>query len=667
MALSSWTETQILAQLNSGAKWQGDTITYSFPGLSTGLYTASGEAPGFRAFADAEKPTARLALQLWDDLIAPDMSEVAGGSVWSSSNIELAFSTTAVSYAHAYFPSVGSVWFNSAYDATSGGNNLVTPTVGRHGFVSTVHEIGHALGLEHMGEYNGSATSGPSSFQDSTVYSVMSYYGPSWGSGSANGEGLVAWADWIGADGRLYSPQTPMVNDIMAIQSIYGVETTTRTGDTIYGFNSNVTGAAAAIFNFANNKNPILTIFDSAGVDTLDLSGFATASSIDLSAGGASSAASMTLNIWIARTAAIENAVGGSGADNIAGNDLDNVLTGNAGNDNLFGLGGNDTLIGNAGSDHIDGGFGTDLVILDSVWSAMTVIYDSATATFAISGTDWTDTIVNVESFSDSSHVILTSADLLAGTPPSPPPPPPPQTITIVGTAAGNTLYGAGADDIILGLGGNDILYGRDGSDVLDGGTGRDRMYGDGGNDLYVVDNISDVVGESGNNGIDTVRTTLASLTLAVNVENLEYAGTASFRGTGNALANVIHGGNGADILDGGLGSDALYGGNGRDIFLFKSALGPSNVDTIFDFNVADDTVRLENAIFKGLPKTGALAATAFATGSGALDASDRIIFDDHTGALYYDADGTGAAAQVHFATLTNVTATLTAADFVVI
>ena len=83
------------------------------------------------------------------------------------------------------------------------------------------------------------------------------------------------------------------------------------------------------------------------------------------------------------------------------------------------------------------------------------------------------------------------------------------------------------------------------------------------------------------------------------------------------------------------------------------------------DFNPADDTIRLENAVFTGLA-AGALAAGAFNTGAAATQADDRIIYNSATGALLFDADGTGAGAAVQFATL-QTGLTLTAADFFVI
>ena len=77
-------------------------------------------------------------------------------------------------------------------------------------------------------------------------------------------------ADWRSQSGTDYSPQTPMLNDVLAIQAMYGLSTTTRTGDTVYGFSCNLTGLAANLYDFTINLNPILTLFDSGGNDTLN-------------------------------------------------------------------------------------------------------------------------------------------------------------------------------------------------------------------------------------------------------------------------------------------------------------------------------------------------------------------------------------------------------------
>lgn len=319
MTLRVLTNQEIIDQLNSGMIWGSPTITYSFAATTEQIYGDS-ELQGFSPLAAAQQDAADVALQLWDELIAATFRKVAPSS---STDIEFGNSSTGVAFAHAYFPWTGSVWFNSTFGSDAGTNNLMTPALGRHGFVTFIHEIGHALGLNHMGNYNGDGAT-PQSFQDSTVYSVMSYFGPSWG----GGEGQVAWADWTGADGVTYSPQTPMLNDILAIQAMYGVDTTTRTGDTIYGFNSNVAGRVAQIFDFTINRNPILTIFDSGGVDTIDLSGYSSASVINLAAGSYSSCNSMTSNIAIAYGCDIENAVAGAGNDTLNGNALNNRLEG---------------------------------------------------------------------------------------------------------------------------------------------------------------------------------------------------------------------------------------------------------------------------------------------------------------------------------------------------
>lgn len=182
---------------------------------------------------------------------------------------------------------------------------------------------------------------------------------------------------------------------------------------------------------------------------------------------------------------------------------------------------------------------------------------------------------------------------------------------TLTGGGKTDELYGGGGNDTINGGGGHDRLFGEAGNDKLDGGTGNDKLYGGAGNDTLI-------------------------------------------------------GGTGNDKLWGGLGNDILTGGSGADTFIFDSKLGSTNIDTIKDFSVKDDTIWLDDDIFKKVGKVGDLAADAFHIGTKAGDAEDRIIYNKSTGKLYYDADGTGSAAAVHFATLTKGLA-LTAADFDII
>ncbi len=405
MALANWSSQQILDQLLSGASWSGSVITYAFPTVAAGLY-GSTERSGFKALTASQQSMAALSLQTWDDVMGADLQKTTA----TSSDIELGFSSTGVDYAHSYMPSAGSVWFSSAYA------DLTAPKVGQHGFLTYVHEEGHAFGLDHMGNYNGMGNWTPSSYQDSTVFSIMSYFGPNWGSGATNGEGLVAWADWVGADGKLYAPQTPMINDIMAIQSQYGVETTTRTGNTIYGFHCNVTGTAAQLYDFSVNKNPILALFDSTGNDTLDLSGWSSNSIISLVPGSFSSCNSMTNNISIAYTCDIENAVGGSGADQITGNSLANQLDGGAGADVLNGGNGDDVLIAGAGNDKLDGGAGNDQVNFSGNFSSYTYSFNASLQSWTFnSAVTGNDQIKGVELFSFSDG-IKTASQLSGGT-----------------------------------------------------------------------------------------------------------------------------------------------------------------------------------------------------------------------------------------------------------
>ena len=151
-------------------------------------------------------------------------------------------------------------------------------------------------------------------------------------------------------------------------------------------------------------------------------------------------------------------------------------------------------------------------------------------------------------------------------------------------------------------------------------------------------------------------------------VENLTLTGSANINGTGNSFVNKLIGNSGNNILNGGSGSDTLTGLGGNDSFVFDTALGATNVDTITDFNVVNDTIRLENAIFTTIAGTGTLTAAQFvANASGtAADSSDRIVYETDTGKLFYDSNGNAAGGAVQFGLLTSGLA-VTNADFLVI
>ena len=261
---------------------------------------------------------------------------------------------------------------------------------------------------------------------------------------------------------------------------------------------------------------------------------------------------------------------------------------------------------------------------------------------------------------------------------------------TLAGGAGDDFIYAGAGNDRVNGQDGNDFVYGEDGADLLYGGTGNDGISGAAGNDTldgglgidtmsggvgadtYYVNHTNDVIREVGAD-IDRVVSS-ASFTLSANVENLTLTGSARINAVGNALNNVISGNSGANFINGGdgndyiaagAGNDGIYGGNGNDTFVFNTAPGAGNIDRILDFNVTDDTIRLENSIFTALGAAGVLNAAQFQIGAAA-DANDRIIYNASTGALFYDSNGNNAGGAVQFATLSAGLA-LTNQDFLII
>ncbi|MBF9195577.1 Ig-like domain-containing protein [Microvirga terrestris] len=211
----------------------------------------------------------------------------------------------------------------------------------------------------------------------------------------------------------------------------------------------------------------------------------------------------------------------------------------------------------------------------------------------------------------------------------------------LIGDSRRNLLAGDLGDDTILGAGANDALYGGDGKDIIDGGSGNDVTYGGTGDDRA-----------TGGGGRDKLY--------------------------GEVGADRLYGKAGRDMLSGGLGNDTLSGGTGQDVFVFDKELGTwrtdrlVNFDKITDFSVKDDTIRLDNAVFKKLgagtaSKPKALKEGFFTIGSHAKDKNDYLIYNTSKGVLSYDADGSGAKFKaVEFALLKKGLA-LTAKDFFVI
>jgi serralysin len=588
----------VVQQLDSGLHWFGPTISYSFPTSKLGLIGTS-ESSTFSALNANQQSKAVLALSLWDDLIAPSFVVGTPGAT----NIEFGNTKLAGVYAQTYFPTDGTVWFSS----NASGADLITPVIGAHGFLTYIHELGHALGLDHMGDYNGAGNFTPNSYQDSTVLSVMSYFGPSWGSGVSNGEGLIAWADWIGADNTLYEPQTPMLNDIYAIQQIYGADPSTRTGNTVYGFHSTVGAASGGIYDFTSNLNPIMCIYDSSGIDTLDLSGWSTSSTISLLPGTFSSGNSMTNNISIAYSCVIENAVGGAGNDVLVGNDFNNTLDGGSGDDNLAGGAGADVLFGRDGYDLVSYyastlGVNIDLSLSGPQSSAGDGAGDTLSGFEGINGSNTGNDVLTGDTGANSlfgygGNDYITGgagSDGLAGGDGF-------DFVSYYGSALGVTINlnftggqssaGDGSGDTLSGVEG--VIGSNIGNDVLTGDAGANWLFGYAGND-YITGGVGGD-GIDGGDGYDFV--SYYGSTLGVTI-NLNLSGAQSSAGdgsgdilsglegidgsnlgndvlTGNSGANWLNGYAGNDYITGGAGADWLLGGDGFDfVSYFGSALG---------------------------------------------------------------------------------------------
>jgi VCBS repeat-containing protein len=252
----------------------------------------------------------------------------------------------------------------------------------------------------------------------------------------------------------------------------------------------------------------------------------------------------------------------------------------------------------------------------------------------------------------------------------------------LFGQDGNDWLDGGSGFDELYGGAGNDVLHGGiHGNDRLDGGTGADTMIGGNGHDTYIIENAGDVVIEQGSGGVDTVESAI-SFQLLTHFEKLILTGGFGHEGRGNTADNQIYGNGGKNFLNGGKGDDLVSGGDGNDIiygmegndilmggagsdqFRFNTRPGSGNVDRITDFTAGEDVIRLARYAFTGFENERApLGADAFRLGTAAADESDRILYHQETGRLFYDADGIGAVAALHFATVTPGTP-LTHGDF---
>ncbi len=564
-----------------GTMWSNATIYYTTPTQASDYQSGynydvnnngiSAQNEGFGRISDTQLLTVHYALNA--DIYSQPVG-ASGFSVEGFTNASIVYGgdggTGTIRVANTSDNSTG----NTAYPANTiyggdawMGTSIQTPTQGNYEWNNTLHELGHALGLKHGQDAGGPANEPLPTDHDSLEFSVMTYR--SYVGGPTTGY----------TNGQWDYPQTYMMCDIAALQYMYGADFTSNGTDTVYTWNP-TTGQSYVNGNLATNPGGnriFMTIWDGGGNDTYDLSNYTTNLNIDLTPGGHSTFGTSQLaylgtdsggtvhyasgNVYNAllyqgnEASLIENAYGGSGDDQLSGNDANNTLVGNGGNDNLYGLDGNDALYGSAGNDFMKGGGGDDYL---SGGDDNDTLKGGAGADTLIGGAG-----IDTANYSDSDAGVDVTLDGSG----------------YFGYAQGDTLTGI---ENLTGSNYADTLRGNGGDNVINGGGGVDTMSGGAGNDTYYVDNASDVVLETSGN--DTVLASVSyTLAAGASVETLATtndAGTDAINLYGNEFAQTLRGNAAGNVLDGGGGADSLYGLDGSDVYYVDNA-----GDRVFEVN----------------------------------------------------------------------------------
>ena len=480
-------------------------------------------------------------------------------------------------------------------------------TIDAYSFSTYIHEIGHAIGLGHQGGYNGSAnypldaTFG----NDSTQLTVMSYFDQ-----DQNETINASFANLL----------TPMMVDIVAIQTLYGASTLTD-GDTIWGGAGSNTGTFLDTFfhGVANGSHdssfyggdPIaFTVFDGGGVDLVDLGFSSFDDVVDLRDTQFSDVLGLIGNVGIARGTVIENLTLGSGNNRATGNDAGNQINAGAGNDTVFGNDGTDVIFGEGGDDEIFAGAHFDTVHAgegqDTVFGG-----DGRDLIFLNQGDDI---------YNDNSQGGELGQD------------------TVYGGYGDDTVQGGNGNDVFHGEWGNDLIFARlgddqvfggDSFDTIHSGEGQDTVWGGNGRDLVFLNQGDDLYNDNaqgGEFGQDTVFGGYGDDTIqggngddAFYGEwgaDLIYARLGHDQVQGGDGADTLYGGDGSDTLTGGAGDDRLHGEGGSDSFVFNAGEGQ---DIVVDFVLGVDTLSLSQSLWSGTLSTIEVAGLARVTGEGVL------------------------------------------------
>jgi len=311
------------------------------------------------ALNNAEQQFARAALAVWTEASGINFSisttHLASAKITFDNTQSGAYTSSSWNGSGITTHSTVNIQTSWIYgDTTIGNRGAGNAVYDSYSMQTYVHEIGHALGLGHPGNYNGTATYPVDALyaNDSWQSTIMSYFSQSENYTTVGYDGVTG-ASYVYI-------LTPQLADVQAIHSIYGLPNNAHTGNTTYGVNSNAGDVLDKVVGFSSPVS--FTITDSSGVDTINFSNYNANQNIVLREGAISDVQGGIGNMMIAFDTIIENATSGGGNDILLGNTGKNMLHGGGGADVLVGGLARDHLFGDAGNDELRGGRGNDVL-----------------------------------------------------------------------------------------------------------------------------------------------------------------------------------------------------------------------------------------------------------------------------------------------------------------